>query len=62
MALIRGVVCAVFEKILKVLSAKLNKLLGLLPDHLFDEVLENAGEGIGHFDLLGSENSHLAHV
>lgn len=62
MALIGGVICTILQQGLEVLSTKLDQFLGLLPDDLLDEVLKDAGEGIGNIDLLCCENSHLAHV
>ena len=62
MALIGRVISTILQQSLKVLSTECNKLFGLRPHDLLDEVLEDAGECIGYLDLLGSENSHLAHV
>ena len=56
------VISAILQKVLEVLAAKCDHLFRLLSNDLFNEVLEDAGEGIGHIDLLSRENAHLTDV
>lgn len=53
---------AVLQHVLEVLPAESDQFFWLLADHFLDKVLEDPREGIGHFDLFGCENSHLADV
>lgn len=62
MRLIRVVVGTILEHVLEVLPAESDHLFWVLAHHFLDKVFEDAGEGIGHIDLLGCENSHLADV
>ena len=60
--LIRLVVSAILQEVLEVLAAEGDHFLRLLSNDLFNEVLEDTGEGIWYIDLLSRENAHLTDV
>ena len=61
-ALIGRIVGAVLHEVLEVLAAESDELLGLLANDLLDEVLQDAGERVGHLDLLRRKDAHLSNV
>lgn len=62
-ALLRSPLCpTVVQESLKILARELYQVFRLAADHLFDEILEDAGKLVRDFDLLGREDEHIANV
>ena len=60
--LVWRVISTALQQVFEVLTTESHHFFGLLTNYFFDEVLEDAWEGIWHINLLSCENSHLSNV